>query len=132
MSFARWIWLTCALCACGGTTQADATQVAALPPGAAGDAQCGSKGQPDCPLQGWMKSTLQTYQRAKDYARLEKALSQLAEHAPEGYGEWKALAEAGLQAAHAQDETAVSKSCKACHTEYRTRFRKERRAQPLF
>ena len=122
------LWL---LAACGGTTQAEATQTAGLPP-AADSAQCGSKGQQDCPLQGWMKSTLQTYQRAKDHPRLTAALGKLAEHAPEGYGEWKAMAEAGARAAQAQDDTAISKSCKACHNEYRSRFRKERRAQPLF
>ena len=131
MSVAACAWL--GLCACGGAMRAEDTQAAALPPTAAAPAsECGAKGQQDCPLQGWMKSTLQTYQRAKDYARLATALAKLSEHAPDGYAEWKALAEAGKKAAEAQDDTAVSKSCKGCHNEYRARFRKERRGQALF
>lgn len=79
-----------------------------------------------------MKSTLQTYQREKDFARLATELEKLAAHAPEGYANWKETALAGAAAAQQKDETAVSKNCKSCHNEHRTRFRKERRAVPLF
>lgn len=79
-----------------------------------------------------MKSTLQTYQREKDFARLATELEKLAAHAPEGYANWEETALAGAAAAQQKDETAVSKNCKSCHNEHRTRFRKERRAVPLF
>jgi cytochrome c5 len=78
-----------------------------------------------------MKSTVQTYQRDKNYARLASALEELAAHAPEGYAQWKELSLAGAAAAKAQDDTGVSKNCKACHNEHRARFRKELRAKKL-
>ncbi|HET8934217.1 MAG TPA: hypothetical protein VFN67_12280 [Polyangiales bacterium] len=79
-----------------------------------------------------MKSTLQPYQREKNFARLATELEKLAEHAPEGYANWKEISLAGVAAAQRKDDTAVSKNCKSCHNEHRTRFRKERRAEPLF
>ena len=79
-----------------------------------------------------MKSTLQTYQREKDYARLASSLEKLAANAPDGYGHWKDLALAGATAAQQHDDTALSKNCKACHNEHRPRFRKERRTAPVF
>jgi cytochrome c553 len=79
-----------------------------------------------------MKSTLQSYQREKDYARLTTSLEKLAANAPEGYGTWKALALAGAAAAQKHDDSAISKNCKTCHNEHRARFRKERRTEPVF
>jgi hypothetical protein len=38
-------------------------------------AVCGSKGQPDCPLQGWMKATVQAYLKAGDKQRLATSLA---------------------------------------------------------
>lgn len=130
-------WLLFALSACQSTAQSsnsDSEHAAqsAMQPSATAAASCGGKTQPDCPLQGWMKSTLQPYQREKDFARLATELAKLAEHAPEGYANWKETALAGVAAAKQKDETAVSKNCKSCHNEHRTRFRKERRAEPLF
>ena len=129
-------WLLFALSACESTAQSSnsaadkPTQAAAQLAAAA--ANCGGKTQPDCPLQGWMKSTLQPYQREKNFARLATELEKLAEHAPEGYANWKETALAGVAAAQQKDDTAVSKNCKSCHNEHRTRYRKERRAEPLF
>ena len=117
--------------ACGSTARsADEAPVATTPPAAA--ASCGGKSQPDCPLQGWMKSTLQSYQKEKDYPRLASSLEKLAAHAPKGYGNWKELALAGAAAAQQHDDSAVSKNCKSCHNEHRARFRKERRTEPVF
>ena len=79
-----------------------------------------------------MKSTVQTYQREKDYTRLASSLEKLAANAPEGYDNWKELALAGAAAAQQHDDTALSNNCKSCHSEHRARFRKERRAVPLF
>lgn len=132
-----WPWLMLALCACQNTVQSsnsdsDKQSGAPPPPSASAAAACGGKTQPDCPLQGWMKSTLQTYQREKDFGRLTSSLEKLAANAPEGYANWKETALAGALAAQQKDETAISKNCKSCHNEHRTRFRKERRTVPLF
>jgi hypothetical protein len=129
-------WLLFALSACQSTAQSSSNvsdkQTETSSPPSAAAASCGGKTQPDCPLQGWMKSTLQPYQREKNFGRLATELKKLAEHAPEGYANWKETALAGVAAAEAKDDTAVSKNCKSCHNEHRTRFRKERRAEPLF
>lgn len=115
------------------STAVEPTEATSARPAAASDsATCGAKGQPDCPLQGWMKSTLQTYHREKDYTRLAKALGQLAEHAPADYARWDELALAGKSAAERKDATAVSQACKGCHNQHRKRFRAEQRSLPLF
>lgn len=120
--------------ACGSTARsADEAPVETTPPAAAAaSVSCGGKSLPDCPLQSWMKSTVQAYQREKDYTRLASSLEKLAANAPEGYGNWKDLALAGAAAALKHDDTGVSKNCKTCHNEHRARFRKERRATPVF
>lgn len=94
-------------------------------------AACGEKGQPDCPLQNWMKSTLQPYQRENNYPRLERAFEDLAQHAPSDYGHWADLASTGAEAARQQDAAGVRKACKTCHDELRTRYRRERRSEQL-
>jgi hypothetical protein len=128
-----WHVLLLGLFNCQTASQAaDAPREPSGAPLSASSAQCGGRTQPDCPLQGWMKSTLQTYQREKDYSRLATAFQQLAEHAPDGYAHWKDAADAGAAAAAQKDDTGISKSCKGCHNEHRARFRKERRSVALF
>src|SRR5262245_5521268 len=57
------------------TIPAAASKQAAEPSPATGTpVGCGTSGLPDCPMQRWMKGTLQTYQRAGDHERLAKAL----------------------------------------------------------
>lgn len=98
---------------------------------AAVSGECGHSGVPDCPLQNWMKSTLQTYQRAADYDRLGRSLSELAEHAPKNYAGWQDLAKRGARAAAAKDDAAVRQVCKDCHAQHRARYRRELRAQTV-
>lgn len=92
---------------------------------------CGEKGLPDCPTQLWMKSNLQAHVRAKDFKRLTKGLEKLAGAPPDGYQGWQQSAQRALQAAQAEDMSAVKAECKSCHTEHRKRFRAERRTVPL-
>jgi hypothetical protein len=94
-------------------------------------AACGGKGQPDCPLQNWMKSTLQPYQRENNYARLERAFEDLAQHAPDDYEHWADLASSGAEAARNKDAAGVRTACKSCHDQHRSRYRRERRAEQL-
>jgi hypothetical protein len=99
----------------------------ALPDGLGSPATCGDAGLSDCPLQQWMKATLQTYQREVNFARLATALDALQARAPEGYGHWSKLAGGAASAARNSDAPAVREACKACHSEYRARYRRERR-----
>lgn len=93
-------------------------------------AACGGKGLPDCPLQQWMKATLQTYQREQNFDRMALAFEQLEKNAPEGYAEWASMAVAGMKAARARDEASVRQACKSCHDDHRSRYRKEMRSAP--
>jgi len=106
-----------------------------LPPLARNDtavAPCGATGQPDCPTQIWMKSTLQAYLRTGNFERLEGSLQTLAAHAPDGYAGWQEMAAAGATAAAVADEAGVRKSCKECHDSHRAAFRQQHRSIALF
>ena len=94
-------------------------------------AACGGTGQSDCPLQHWMKATLQSYQKANNYDRLARSFDDLAQHAPASYARWADLATEGAAAARKQDVAAVRAACKTCHDEHRARYRRERRADPF-
>lgn len=94
-------------------------------------ADCGSGGAPDCPLQLWMKSTLQAHMRRHDYERLASALQELGKKAPPGYSGWAESSTQGAAAAARKDEAGVSASCKTCHDQHRDRYRKELRGQWL-
>lgn len=103
---------------------------------AAGDtaspaATCGAKGLPDCPLQSWMKTQVQSYVRTQDFAKLAKALDQLASTPPAGFVRWAEHARAGAEAARASDMAGVRASCKGCHDELRVKYRGELRASAL-
>jgi hypothetical protein len=96
------------------------------------EASCGNTGLPDCPLQRWMKGTLQTYQRAGDHERMARAFGELAQHAPPGYDGWQSAAERGAKLAASQDDAAVKQVCKDCHQSQRARYRKEHRSAPVW
>lgn len=95
-------------------------------------AECGGKGLPDCPLQGWMKDSVRAYMNAGDNPRLAEALDKLAKHAPDGYSGWDASAKRGADAARAGDTVAIKAECKSCHDQFRERFRAEMRGVHLF
>ena len=99
---------------------------AALPAAAA--PVCGGPDLPDCPLQQWMKSTLQSYQRAGDFERMAAAFDELHERAPKGYASWSELATGAAAAARKQDAAGVRQACKSCHEQHRARYRRELRA----
>lgn len=93
---------------------------------------CGKSGLPDCPLQGWMKGTVQASLKAGDLARLASALDELAHAEPRGYDGWAASARAAASAARAGDVEAVRAECRACHERLRAKFRTEMRGSRLF
>jgi hypothetical protein len=93
---------------------------------------CGGKELPDCPLQGWMKSTVQAYLNAGDTTRLAKALDELERHPPDGFANWSASASAAAKAARAGDVAGVRTECQACHQQHRANFRAQMRTVRLF
>jgi hypothetical protein len=122
---------------CSNATQASESPAQpAIAPAAARQptaaAPCGGAGLADCPLQQWMKATLQTYQRAGNYDRIARSMQELRAHAPAGFDGWADLAARGAAAAQKQDAAALRQVCKDCHETQRARYRRERRAQPLF
>jgi hypothetical protein len=102
--------------------------------GAASDS-CGSPGQPRCPLQEWMRATLQAYLVRDDPSNLPRiaaALDKLANASPAEYSSWGALARRGAEAARRHDFPALKEACAGCHDAYRTQFRGSMRARRLF
>jgi len=88
---------------------------------------CGEKGQPACPLQGFMKSQMATAAASGDGAVLAKALDEVAGHAPPGLANWSTIAKGGAAKARAGDFDGAKASCKACHDQYKSRYKTEMR-----
>ena len=93
---------------------------------------CGKSGLPDCPLQAWMKGTLQASLKAGDLARLGGALDELAQVEPHGFEGWAASARSAATAARGGDVEAVRAQCRGCHDQFRPKFRAEMRGVHLF
>jgi hypothetical protein len=98
---------------------------------AAAAVACGKKGQPDCPLQGWMKKNLKAAMKEENMGKVAEGLDQVASHVPDGYDDWKGIAEDGAKAARDNDVAAVKRACKTCHDQHQKQYRKERRTEPL-
>jgi hypothetical protein len=94
---------------------------------AAAVAPCGARGQAACPLQAWMKATLQAAMLSEDGARLARHLGELAEKGPAGYEGWGAIASTGAAAASSGDMATVRRSCQSCHDQHRARYKSEMR-----
>jgi hypothetical protein len=97
--------------------------------------ECGAPGLPACPLQAWMRSTLQAYMTSgglQESERIADALSKLADAAPPPYLRWKAIASRGAEAARRHDRFAVEQSCGTCHELYRGAFRAQMGARRIF
>ncbi|MEY2935875.1 MAG: hypothetical protein RL033_6624 [Pseudomonadota bacterium] len=121
------------LCLLGSTAcQKEAAAARAEPRSEVPATSCGSSGLPDCPLQLWMKATMQAHLRRHDYERLGAALEELAKKEPPGYAGWAESSAQGAAAAARKDEAGVSQSCKTCHSQHRDRYRKELRGQAMF
>jgi len=94
-------------------------------------ATCGKKPLPDCPTQKWMKDNMKPAFDQKDNGALAKALDHVASHPPTGFTGWDTIAKKGADAARAGNLDEVKASCKSCHDDLRTRFKKEIRDKPL-
>jgi hypothetical protein len=86
---------------------------------------CGDKANP-CPMQKFMRGTMSA---ATDAPALQAAFSRLAGLSPNGGWQWRAIAQAGADAAKGGDVAAAKKQCKACHDQYREQYRQQYRAR---
>jgi cytochrome c556 len=107
-----------------------------MPAVQAEDAKCGEKGQPSCPLQGWMEKHMQEPFDDKDLKQVAASLETAAGFAPDptwndGATGWSKLAKDGAAAAKAGDLEAVQQSCKSCHKAWRNKYKKEHRTRPV-
>jgi hypothetical protein len=116
-----------------GTASAAATGSAA-PTGTATAAAkkfaCGDKGQPNCPMQGWMKSAMGSAVASGDGERIAKALETVARKPVAGFGNWTAIALEGAAKARAGDIDGAKLSCKKCHDAYKHKYTTTMRDQP--
>jgi hypothetical protein len=95
---------------------------------AAAAGPCGDKGQPPCPLQGWMEHNLQQPLDAGDLAHVAAGLARLAHFAPDaswnaGATGWDKLATDATAAAKAGDVARVKQACKTCHKAWRAKYK---------
>jgi hypothetical protein len=104
-------------------------------PAQAGEA-CGEKGQPSCPLQGWMEKNMDPASEAGDTKALATAFEKAAGFAPDpkwndGDTGWSKIAKDGAAAASKGDLAAAKKECKACHKAWRDKYKQTYRMKPV-
>lgn len=92
---------------------------------------CGSKGQPKCPMQAWMKKHMAAASADGDGPALAKLFDYVAAHAPPGYATWASIANEGAAKARAGDIDGAKASCKSCHREYKAKYKAELRDRPF-
>ena len=97
---------------------------------------CGGKGQPSCPLQGWMEKNMQVPYDNEDLRGLASALEKVAGMAPDkkwnaGDKGWEKIAKNAAAKAKAGDFKSVKKSCKSCHKAWRKKYKAEHRMRPV-
>ena len=115
-------------------TKASAVAAASAAPatsGSAAAAECGTKPQPDCPLQAWMKANTNPAIAANDLPSLATALDKTVAFAPAGYTNWVSISKDGAKAARAGDMTAAKASCRGCHDLYKQKYKTEMRARKI-
>lgn len=91
------------------------------------DYACGAKGQPPCPMQGWMKSVMAKAAGSGEAKDLAAALDQVAANPISGYDDWVVIAKEGADKARAGDVDGAKTSCKKCHTAYQKKYREDKR-----
>lgn len=105
-------------------------------PSARADGTCGEKGQPSCPLQGWMEKNMDPAVDKADAKALAEAFEKTVGFVPdpkwnEGDSGWAKLSKEGAAAAKSGDIAAAKKTCKSCHKAWRDKYKKEFRMKPV-
>ncbi|AKU94444.1 hypothetical protein AKJ09_01108 [Labilithrix luteola] len=99
--------------------------------GSAEVANCGTKPQPDCPLQAWMKVNTNPAIASNDLPALATALDKIATFAPPGYTNWASISKDGAKAARDGDMSAAKASCRGCHDQYKQKYKTEMRGRKI-
>ncbi|WP_437573141.1 hypothetical protein [Sorangium sp. So ce887] len=87
------------------------------------DFGCGAKGQKACPMQGWMKTVMQSATTSGDGAKIASALDYVASKPPPGMPKWVAISKEGAEKAKKGDIDGAKASCKACHDLYKAEYK---------
>lgn len=118
--------------------QAEATahEGEATPRHATVEGPCGEKGQPMCPLQGWMDRHVQTPLEAGELAKVASAMRTAATFSPnpawnQGADGWPAIAREAAAAAEGGDTAAVKTQCKRCHKTFRKQYKTSYRLRTI-
>lgn len=80
------------------------------------------------PLRDWMRDVIDVAAQAKDATALANAFDTLADHGPQGYDDWSAIASRGAEAARGGDVKSARKACLGCHMKYQRPYRDAFRA----
>lgn len=125
----RLVWV---LLLSGGLTAAVLMQQ----PKVQAEGTCGAKGQPSCPLQGWMEKNMDPAVEKNDAKALAAAFEKAAGFAPdpkwnEGADSWSKISKDGAAAAKSGDIAAAKKLCKSCHKAWRDKYKAEHRTKPI-
>lgn len=99
--------------------------------GDAKDFGCGKKGQKPCPMQGWMKTVMQTAMNSGDAAKITKALEYIAAKPPPGMPNWVKITKDGIEKAKKGDIDGAKESCKVCHDAYKSEYKAKLRDLPF-
>jgi hypothetical protein len=111
---------------------APADVASAVAPAPAPSASVDPCGPSECPLRGWMREHSAAAMSAKNFAALAAVFDRIAAFAPDGgYPYWAWIAKDGEDAAHVEDLDATRAACRGCHTQYRSKYKREMRARPL-
>lgn len=118
------------------TAAVSALALFSLPQVRAEDAKCGEKGQPSCPLQGWMEKNMQDPLDKKDLKTVAASLEKAAKFVPDpkwndGPNGWTKIATDGAAAAKAGNAEGTQAACKACHKAWRSEYKKQFRMKPV-
>jgi hypothetical protein len=84
---------------------------------------CGTKPQPDCPLQGWMKANANAPMAAADTPALGDVFDNIVKFAPPGYSNWASISRDGAKAARLGKLDGAKAACRACHDQYKAKYR---------
>ncbi|KYF75144.1 hypothetical protein BE17_38565 [Sorangium cellulosum] len=87
------------------------------------DFGCGAKGQKPCPMQGWMKTVMQSATTSGDGAKIASALEYVASKPPPGMAKWVAISKEGAEKAKKGDIDGAKASCKSCHDLYKAQYK---------
>jgi hypothetical protein len=106
------------------------------PAAQAADAACGGKGQPSCPLQGWMEKNMDPAVEKADMKAIAAGYEKISKMSPDpawntATPSWSKIALAGKAAAEKGDMAAVKAECKTCHKAFRDKYKTAFRTKPV-